>query len=185
MLNVFVTSITVVDWAVGLARWGLAAAAFALVVTVLVEDGGSNEDIPAIPPARDILAALRSRTFRLFRGIEPALGLVRALTLFGAAVVTLGLVFDARYRDFPVAVYAVPALALAVLVFRRRESRAADMREEILLAWVLAAGGVMIVLLEGVANHQALAWVAVNFSLAGAVAYQARSRRRAGRRGTL
>lgn len=185
MLNVFVTSITDVDRAVGLARWSLGAASFALVVTALVRDGGSNRDTPEILPARDILAALRSRTFRLLRGLDPALGLVRALTLFGAAVVTLGLVFDARYRDFPIAVYAVPALAFAALVFRRRESRAADLREEILLAWVLAAGGVLIALLEGFANHQALAWVAVNFILAGTVAYQARSGRRAGRRGPL
>ena len=113
------------------------------------------------------------------RGRAPALGLVWTLTLFGAAVVTMGLVFDARYRDFPVAVYVVPAIAFAVLVLCRRETREADLREESVLAWVLAAGGIAIVLLEGFANHQAMSWAAVNFVLAGTVAYQKFSYRRA------
>ncbi len=182
MLNVFQRSLTGVDWAVGLFRWGLAAAAFALVAAAFVKDRGSGGDLsggdpPGVLPARDVLAVLRSRSFRVFRGLDPALGLVRALTLFSAAIVTLGLVFDARYRDFPVAVHAVPALAFLVLVCCRREGRAADFREEILLAWVLAVGGAAIVLLEGVANHQALAWAAVNFILAGTVAHQVYSRR--------
>ncbi len=180
MLNVFQTSITVVDWMVGLARWSLAAAAFALTLTAFIKTSAENGDKPVVAPVRDIVAALRSRTFRAFRGLDFAIGLVRGLTLFGAAVVTLGLVFDARYRDFPVAVYAVPAVAFVVLSFCRRGNRAADCREEILLAMVLAAGGSAIALLEGFANHQALAWAVVNFILAGTVAYDVFSRRRSG-----
>lgn len=184
MLNVFQTSISAADWAVGLARWGVAAAAFALIVPALfVTDRDAGRHMPEVVPVRDILAALRSRTFRLLRGLDPALGLVRALTLFGAAAVTLGLVFDARYRDFPVAVYALPALAFLVLVFFQRASRAADFREEVLLGLVLAIGGIAIALLEGFANHQALAWAAVNLILAGTVAYQVFAGRRASRAG--
>ena len=179
MLNVVQTSIDTADWVGGLARWGLAAAAFALTVTAFLKRRGDNPDRETMMPALDILAALKSRTYRSLRGLAPALGVVRALTLFGAAVVTLGLVFDARYRDFPVAVYLVPAIAFAVLVLCRRENREADFREESLLACVLAAGGAAIILLEGFANHQAMAWAAVNFILAGTVAYQKYSCRRA------
>jgi exo-beta-1,3-glucanase (GH17 family) len=177
LLNVLQRSLAVADWAVGLSRWGLAVAVFFLIALAFIRRTGTDEDLPRVPPARDIVEILRSRAFRSFRGLEPALGLVRALTLFGAAVVTLGLVFDARYRDFPVAVYAVPAVAFALLALRRRAGRVAHLREEILLAGVAAAGAVVVVLLEGIANHQALAWMAVNFVLVGTVALEASRRR--------
>jgi glucan 1,3-beta-glucosidase len=177
LLNVLQRSLTVGDWAVGLSRWGLAIAVFFLIALAFIRRAGTDADLPRVPPARDVLEMARTRAFRSFRGLEPALGLVRALTLFGAAVVTLGLVFDARYRDFPVAVYAVPAVAFALLAFHRRAGRVADLREEILLAGVAAAGAVVVVLLEGIANHQALAWMAVNFVLAGTVAHEASRRR--------
>ncbi len=179
MLDVFQTSITAADWAVGLTRWGLAAAAFALTVMAFVKTSGDDADRPVVLPASDVLTALRSRSFRTLRGLGPALGLVRVLTLFGAAVVTLGLVFDARYRDFPVAVYGVPAMAFVVLLFYQRDSRAAGFREEVLLAWVLALGALVIAVFEGLANHQALAWAAVNVILAGTIAYQVVTRGRA------
>jgi len=181
MINVFQTSITPVDWTVGLVRWSLAAAAFALTVVTFAKESGKDANKPSILPAGDMLEALRSGSFRALQGLGPALGLVRAVTLFGAAVVTFGLVFDARYRDFPTAVYAVPTLALVVLSFYRRETDAADLREEILLACVLVAGGVAIALLEGFANHQALAWAVVNVVLAGTIVHEMRSRRRAER----
>lgn len=180
MIDVFQTSLTAVDWGVGLFRWGLAAAAFALTVMAFIAGSGHQANRPAVPPARDLLAALRSGSFRSLRGLGPALGLVRALTLFGAAVVTLGLVFDARYRDFPVAVYGVPAMALVVLLFYQRENRAADFREELLLAGILTIGALVITVAEGLANHQALAWSLVNVILAGTVAYPALTRGRAG-----
>ena len=179
MLNVSQTSIDTADWVVGLARWSLAVVAFALTVTASVVSRASSPNTLTMMPALNLLEALKSGKFASLRGLAPALGLVWILTLFGAAVATLGLVFDARYRDFPVLVYLVPTIAFAVLVLCRRQNREADLREESLLAWILAAGGIAIVLLEGFVNHQAMAWAAVNFVLAGTVAYQKHSCRRA------
>jgi exo-beta-1,3-glucanase (GH17 family) len=74
-----------------------------------------------------------------------------------AAVEMLGLAFDPRYRDFPVALFAAPALVAARLGLRgpswRERGRAMGM---VLLACIPA-----VLWQEGVVNPVALAWVAL------------------------
>lgn len=92
------------------------------------------------------------------------LGGLRGLALFGAAMVTLGLAFDSRYRDFPVVLFLIPALGF--LRFRLSGEEAAEMVEERWLGAILALSALAVLVQEGLANHQALAWVGVALLLA-------------------
>jgi glucan 1,3-beta-glucosidase len=87
--------------------------------------------------------------------------------LFLAAVDALGLVFDARYRPLPWPGIAAPALLLLALAWLGDRLPAAA-REEKLLAAVCAACAVLVVVLEGPANAQALLYAALLLALAGA-----------------
>lgn len=87
--------------------------------------------------------------------------------LFLAAVDALGLVFDARYRPLPWPVIAAPALLLLALAWLGDRLPAAA-REERLLAAVCAACALLVAILEGPANTQALLYSALLLALAGA-----------------
>ena len=92
---------------------------------------------------------------------------------------TFCFLFDARYRDFPVALTMVPAVAYLVLALTRRRRRtnldsplddiSGDLAEERLLAVVLAVGGVAIGLSEAPANLQAWGLMLANLLLAAAL----------------
>ena len=97
---------------------------------------------------------------------ERLLGSLRFALLFGAAAASLALAFDPRYRDFPLAIVAPPAVALALLAWVSGTSAEAEERT---LAAVLAVMAPVIVLREGLANTDALAWVALCLALAASV----------------
>ncbi|WP_373416360.1 beta (1-6) glucans synthase [Pseudomonas sp. ABC1] len=82
---------------------------------------------------------------------------------FAAAVMTLGLVFDARYRGFPSAALLLPALAYAY------RAVPAYPRESSLLLALLCAGIAPQLYQEGLQNIQALGWAAVSLILAVAL----------------
>jgi len=139
---------------------------------------------PALPSSiYEFLAWWREGRRPGSRCLGIAFGAVRAAVLFSAAVTTFCFLFDARYRDFPVALTALPAFAfLAVAWAERRHAavtrRADDRREELLLATVLAVGGVLIGLSEAPWNHQAWGLAAANLTLAAAVWIETRGCRR-------
>ena len=125
-------------------------------------------------PMAELIDALRARRVPLRPWRAVALGMVRAVALFGAAATTLCLVFDPRYRDFANALHAIPALAfllLALAAKRRypRPSWVADLAEERMLASFLAVGSVAVAVGEGLANYQALAWAALALLFAMAI----------------
>jgi len=94
-------------------------------------------------------------------------GALRFAALFGAALVNVLLVFDARYRDFPLPVYAIPSVALALLAFARDPRRLPRAGlEERVLGWLVAATAPVIAVKETFANHDALWWWAVSWTLA-------------------
>lgn len=68
-----------------------------------------------------------------------ALGALQVIAIAGAASVALALAFDARYRDFPLFAFAVPAVAFALLAHRRADRRRADLQIESAFAVLLAA----------------------------------------------
>ncbi|MFO0452483.1 MAG: hypothetical protein ACK52I_28140 [Pseudomonadota bacterium] len=118
----------------------------------------------------------------------PPRWLVLAL-LLTAAYCGLGLVFDARYRDFPVWLFLPGVLALASVALARPAAWTAllvsrpDTAAVLLAAWLVVAA-VLVPLLEGFANARSIAWGASSAVLGLAVlvplVLQARERQRAG-----
>ena len=119
-----------------------------------------------IPPVAQALAWIaRPRLVALDRAL--AFSIIRSAFLAAALVHTLGLLFDGRYRGFPVAGFIVPAAIFAGMAWFA--DRAADQRADPqgrALAFVLAAGGIAVALKEGWANHQALMWALTALLLA-------------------
>ena len=99
--------------------WGgrgvLAAASAALVPLALF---GRPPVAPAA--AARLIEAVRRRTRPAGSALALALGGIRAAVAFGAAVTTFCFLFDARYRDFPVALTLVPAAAFLSLALAQR-----------------------------------------------------------------
>ena len=92
------------------------------------------------------------------------LGVCRSFLLFAAAIMTLLLVFDARYRGFPTVLYMLPLLGLAMA--RLAGLRLAGAVEERVLAAVCVLGSIAFVLIEGFANGQSLTFGATVVALA-------------------
>lgn len=97
-----------------------------------------------------------------------ALGLTRAIVLFGAASLALALVFEGRYRGFPWALFVAPALSLLALRIVE-PGAAASAPHERMLALVAAACAPAIVWIEGGANAQAVGFAAVLLCLSASM----------------
>lgn len=104
----------------------------------------------SLPPGRQRLAALAD-----------ALGLLRALLLFAAAIAALLLFADARYRDFPLWLYLIPLGVFGVIGWWQ----AGVGRAERLCALVIAVS-VLGRWLPEPANPQAIAWLLSGLGLA-------------------
>jgi len=106
------------------------------------------------------------RKFRRPRAISelcPDLTFVFAWT---AASLQLLLVFDPRYRDFPLPCFAVPLVAIAARALMRDLAFTNGGREELCVGLTLLAGGLASAIIEGPANHQSLIWNTAAMSLA-------------------
>lgn len=77
-------------------------------------------------------------------------------TMIAAMHVALGLVFDPRYKDFPLASLTGPVVALAILAFAGASAPHRPGMAEIVGAIVLASSALFIIANEGIANWQAL-----------------------------
>jgi exo-beta-1,3-glucanase (GH17 family) len=170
-------ALTLYDWLVLAVRTLLAMAAAMLVLDTLPLVVAGTPEAPLPIAALDVAARARRLPGRPWR--ETALGLVRAVALFETAATTLCLLFDPRYRDFASALHAVPAAAFLALALAQRHAGAGvaggvagDLAEERLLAAFAAVGGIGVMLNEGLANHQALAWTAVSLLFAAAIAVE-------------
>lgn len=113
----------------------------------------------AIPSAEQAWRTLR----RTPAGYWPdgALGLLRGLLLFAAAIAALLLFVDPRYRDFPTLLYLAPAALLGVLGW----TQAAHGRAERICAAIIAISVIGRWSSEP-ANPQAVAWLATGLVLA-------------------
>lgn len=90
------------------------------------------------------------------------LGWARRLVLAMAAVAVLGMLFDARYRDFPATLFLAPAVGFALLILRQGlRDRLPRQPEDRWLAALVAAGAVISAAREGLLNDDAWAWAAV------------------------
>lgn len=100
---------------------------------------------------------------RLFTWLEQRAGMWLLASGFAAAVLMLGLAFDARYRSFPNASLLLPAV---VYLCRPVPARR---RETALLCFLVGAGVVPQLYQEGLTNAQALGWALVSLLLCGAL----------------
>jgi exo-beta-1,3-glucanase (GH17 family) len=111
------------------------------------------------------------------KALSPA-ALILGLTLTVATViateVALGLVFDARWRDFPFADLTMVASPFAILaLLNRRKSETRPLAEAV-FAGLFAAAAVYIIFNEGFRNWQSL-WTAAAYALFGITLWQVRS----------
>jgi glucan 1,3-beta-glucosidase len=99
------------------------------------------------------------------------LGWSRFVWLFGAATVMLLLTFDARYRDFPLALFGPAGVGFALLSLigvGAGIARRAGLEERV-LATVVAVCAPAVLVLERPSNVDAVLWVALSLLLAAAV----------------
>lgn len=150
-----------VEWLVTGGFIGVSGFASIVAATVIASwlDGGRPTRLQSIEA---LVAAVRAVP-RAHLALDHWLGAARFAVLFGAAVVALLLALDPRYRDFPLALYAGPALGLALLAWIAPARIGA---EEKLLARVIACLAPVIFLREGHHNGDALVWIALCLTLA-------------------
>lgn len=93
-------------------------------------------------------------------GVDPALALGIAHGVLGAAtaVIAVTLVFDPRYRDFPIAIVLPAALALLARRWFARPAAPEDRPMERSLAWVMLACVPAGLAIEQWVNVEAIAW---------------------------
>jgi glucan 1,3-beta-glucosidase len=115
----------------------------------------------------EVAADLRSLPAAL---ADPArrLDLLQIFAVAGALCASLALVFDPRYRDFPIAAFALPAVGLAIDAMLRRDwlQHAAGRSEEALFSLLLLGAACWIAVAEGPANRSALVWAGLSILLA-------------------
>jgi exo-beta-1,3-glucanase (GH17 family) len=87
-------------------------------------------------------------------------------TMVTAMQVALGLVFDPRYKDFPLAALTGPLVALAILAFAGAPAPRRPGSAEIAGATVLAGSAIFVIANEGIANWQALLFASLLVVLA-------------------
>ncbi|MGH7104395.1 MAG: glycoside hydrolase, partial [Acetobacteraceae bacterium] len=144
------------------------------------------------PPARlgrDATETVRDLISGRFRQVRAAawrewlLDDLSFLFLWTAAVMQALLVADPRYRDFPLAVFAVPVVAVVARAALGDLAVSGGGREELLAGLVLALGAVQSARIEGMLNHQALIWNGAALVLAAPALWSlsARASRRAWR----
>ena len=97
-------------------------------------------------------------------GTALTLGLIQLLVTIAALVVSLGLSFDARYRDFPLAAFALPAVSFALLALNRGDQKRAQdgRREELVVSLLFVICTGMIAMNEGPLNGAAMSWRLIN-----------------------
>ncbi|QPN46741.1 beta (1-6) glucans synthase [Priestia aryabhattai] len=115
--------------------------------------------------AHAVLALARRAGWRerVFAWLEARAGWLLLAAGFAAAVSMLAMVFDPRYRSFPTA-----ALALPALVYLLRAVVAAR-AEVALLAFIVGAGVMPQLYREGLENQQAWGWAVVSVLMAAAL----------------
>lgn len=138
-----------------------------------------------VPMAASYAVARGDRLPGIARALDPSywrepdrvavvLAALLAATMVAAIHVALGLVFDPRYKDFPLAALVGPVIALAVLALVDNPAPDRPGNAELAAAALLTGSAVFVTLNEGIANWQALSFAALLLLLA-LTALQARA----------
>jgi glucan 1,3-beta-glucosidase len=110
-------------------------------------------------PLGSFAVVLNPRLWPRSDGLSLLLACLFVATVVAAILVALGLVFDPRYKDFPLALLSGPAMALAIAAFLGRPALPPAGAAETVAAALLTASALFIIVNEGIANWQAL-WFA-------------------------
>jgi len=89
-------------------------------------------------------------------------GGLKFVTIFSLLMITMALIFDGRYRIFPVAGLMIPVCTFAFLSFLSSHTQKFlldDFREEKILGWLLLLGSIFIFVNETSLNWQADLWI--------------------------
>lgn len=167
------------DWPRTTAAWASLAlqGALAWLAVRRAAAHARGEDARLLRTGADATATFRGLLrLRLPRGLTWGLDDLLFAATWWAAANQILLVVDPRYMDFPFALYSVP---VAVTLWAAMSGLLARQggREEFALGAALALGAVGSVLVEGMSNHQALAWAACALILAAGMLL-GRARRR-------
>jgi len=162
-------------WNRGPLEWSITSAAtvvamvFALAASALLARRIAGET-PAMGLAPGLIVLQRWRRDERDPDLPGWVALLLLGVLASAALVAVLHAFDARYRGFPLPLFAAPVAALVLL---RLAGVGLSRRaiEERWLAAVVALGAAWMLAKEGPANPQALAYVVLAFALAGAAAW--------------
>ncbi len=119
-------------------------------------EGDADADTPA-----------GARGWRALDGFTSAR--MQFLWLLGAAWMDLLLVVDGRYRDYPVAVFLLAALPLALRAFAAPAGAVRDLIEERVLAVWLVLAALLLLLHAHAANRDVWSWALCNVLLAAPV----------------
>src|SRR5690606_38639184 len=144
-----------VEWAAS-GAWMLIGAVLCLLAAPRLGQRLDGQPIPRLPAVARALA----------RGVRDRLiPIGRLLVLGGACAMAIKLAVDPRYRGFPLPLYLMPGVALALLSWLgdRPPSSAA---EERVLALLLGAASVLVAVAEGPANTQAMIYCGLGVVLA-------------------
>jgi len=106
-------------------------------------------------PLGNLAVALNAPLRRHVNGWSLMLAVLFAATVVAAIHVTLGLVFDPRYKDFQLALLSGPVAALAIVAFLEPVRPVAGVAEWVASA-LLTGSALFVVFNEGIANWQAL-----------------------------
>lgn len=102
---------------------------------------------------------LNPHRWRRYDGLSLLLAFLFAATVVAAIHVALGLVFDPRYKDFPLALLSGPAVALAIVALSSSRVCRGSGVAEMVAAALLTGSAIFVIVNEGIANWQAL-WFA-------------------------
>lgn len=148
------------EWAVGIAV-GVAGACTALSLARAIASRlaapVNTADVAPTPTERRLLGIAWTDRF------TPQ----RFFWMFVLALYGILMVFNGRYRDFPIGLFAMPAVAFLVLaLLRTREDPLKPLLEERLLAiWLILLGGAVVVQEVG-ASAVAWGWLLLNVAMA-------------------
>ena len=145
-----------------------------LFVLAIVLPGVAAYSVARGEPLYGLAVALNSRLARRHDWPEPILVILLAATVVAAIHVALGLVFDPRYKDFPLAPLTAAIVSLAIVAFSNRAPSAGPPgAAEIAIAATLCGSAMFIVVNESAANWQAV-WLSLLLVLLGLTTVRAR-----------
>lgn len=92
-----------------------------------------------LPPTISLISPRTAADYALLKQLDHWQGLLRFVFLLAATIVCLLLVFDLRNRDYPLALFAVPALSFALIAWLKGKNDA-YLEEIIMAGWIAIAG---------------------------------------------